>query len=94
MEILISCDKVKGITITGDHTLLISTNLSVNITLNTALNPDWKKLSVSLTIKLSPCHPGFWQYPTSTNVNVTILMTFCFVLGVVQLLREIISLVM
>ena len=64
-EVLISCDTLKGITITGDHTLSKWTNLSINITLNTALNPHWKQLSVCLTIELSPCHPGFWQFPTS-----------------------------
>ena len=64
-EILLSCDVLKGITITGNQTLLKSINFSINITLNTVLNPDWKKLSVSLTIELSPCHPGFWQFPKS-----------------------------
>ena len=64
-EVLLSCDVLKGITITGNQTLLKSTNFSINITLNTALNPDWKKLSVSLTIELSACHPGFWQFPKS-----------------------------
>ena len=32
---------------------------------NTALYPDWKQISVNLTIELSPCHPGFWQYSNS-----------------------------
>ena len=64
-EVLLSCDVLKGITITGNQTLLKSTNFSINITLNTAHNPDWKKLSVSLTIELSPCYPGFWQFPNS-----------------------------
>ena len=64
-EVLLSCDVLKGITITGIQTLLKSTNFSINITLNTALNPDWKKLSVCLTIELLPCHPGFWQFPKS-----------------------------
>ena len=43
---------LKGITITGDYTFLKSTNFSINIALNTVLNPDWKKLSVSLTIEI------------------------------------------
>ena len=64
-EVLLSCDVLKGITITGNQMLLKSTNFSINITLNTALNPDWKKLSVYLTIELLPCHPGFWQFPRS-----------------------------
>ena len=66
-EVLLSCNELKGISITGNQTVSKPTHFSINITLNTVLNPDWKQLSVSLTIELSPCHPGFWQYPTSQN---------------------------
>ena len=64
-EVLLSCNELKGISITGNQTVLKSTNFSIKFTLNTVLNPNWKQLSVNLTIELSPCHPGFWQYPTS-----------------------------
>ena len=64
-EVLLSCNELKGISITGDQSLVKPVHFSIDITLNTVLNPDWKQLSVILTIELSPCHPGFWQYPTS-----------------------------
>ena len=64
-EVLISCDKFEGINIIGNQALSKSTNFSINITLNIALNADWKQISVNLIIELSPCHPGFWHYPNS-----------------------------
>ena len=65
-QTLISCDTFKGISIMSNKVLLKITNFSINITLNIALNSKWKKISVNLSIELSPCHPGFWQYPKST----------------------------
>ena len=62
---LISCDMLEGISIIGNQSLSKSTNFSINITLNTDLYSDWKQISVNLIIELSPCHPGFWQYPNS-----------------------------
>ena len=64
-EVLISCDKFDGINIIGNQALSKSTNFSINITLNVALNSDWKQILVNLIVELSPCHPGFWQYPNS-----------------------------
>ena len=64
-EVLLSSNELKGISITGDQILSKPINFSIDVTLNTVLNPDWKQLSVKLNIELSPCHPGFWQYPTS-----------------------------
>ena len=64
-QTLISCDTFKGISIMSNKALLKLTNFSVNITLNVALNSKWKMISVNLSIELSPCHPGFWQYSTS-----------------------------
>ena len=66
-QVVISCDTFKGISIIGNKSLSKSTNFSITITLNTALYPDWKQISVNLIIELSPCHPGFWQYPNSTG---------------------------
>ena len=63
-EVLISCDQLKGINITSNHSLTKSKNFSMNVTL-IALNANWKHSSVNLIIGLSPCHPGFWQYPNS-----------------------------
>ena len=65
MNVLISCDAFEGLSIIGNQSLSNSTNFSITITLNTALYPDWKEISVNLIIELSPCHPGFWQYPNS-----------------------------
>ena len=62
-QTLISCDVFEGISIMGNHSLSERTNFSINITLNVALNSNWKQISVNLIIGLSPCHPGFWQYP-------------------------------
>ena len=64
-QVLISCSTFEGISIMGNQTLLKPTNFSINITLNVALNSNWKHLLVNLIIELSPCHPGFWQYPNS-----------------------------
>ena len=64
-QVLISRNSFEGISIMGNQTLLKSTNFSINITLNVALNSNWKQLLVNLIIELSPCHPGFWQYPNS-----------------------------
>ena len=64
-EVLIFCDRFKEINIIGNPSLSKSTTFSINISLNTALNADWKKILVNLIIELSPCHPGFWQYNKS-----------------------------
>ena len=64
-QTLISCDTFKGVSIMSNTTLLKLTNFTITITLNIALNSNWKPISVNLIIELSPCHPGFWQYPKS-----------------------------
>ena len=62
-QVLISCDTFEGTEIVAHQTLLkLSTNFSISITLNTALYSNWKQISVNLTIELSPCLLGFWQY--------------------------------
>ena len=66
-HVVISCDTFTGISIIGNHSLSKSTNFSITITLNTALYPNWRQISVNLIIELSPCHPGFWQYPNSSR---------------------------
>ena len=66
-QTLISCGTFEGISIMGNQSVLESTNFSINITLNIALNSNWKQISVTLIIELSPCHPGFWQHPLSQN---------------------------
>ena len=65
--VLISCDTFEGINIIGNQSLSKSMNFSITVTLNTALYSNWKKISVNLIIELSPCHPGFWQYPSSNR---------------------------
>ena len=64
-EILISCDTFEGISIVGNQSLSKSTTLLITVSSITALYSDWKQILVNLTIELSPCHPGFWQYPNS-----------------------------
>ena len=64
-HVVISCDTFAGISIIGNHSLSELTNFSITITLSTALYSDWREISVNLIIELSPCHPGFWQYPKS-----------------------------
>ena len=63
---VIISNKFEGITIMANQTILkTSTNFLISIALNTALYSNWKQISVNLTIELSPCPPGFWQYPES-----------------------------
>ena len=64
-HVLISCDNLKGISIMGNKSWSKLTNFSIKFALNTKLYSDWKQVLVNLTIKLSPCHPGFWHYPKS-----------------------------
>ena len=64
-QVLISCDTFEGITVVGHQSLLKSANFTITITLSNALYTDWKQISVNLTIGLSQCHPGFWQYHES-----------------------------
>ena len=64
-EVLIFCGRFEEININGNPPLSKSTNFSINISLNTVLNADWKEILVNLIIELSPCHPGFWQYNKS-----------------------------
>ena len=67
-HVVISCGTFTGISIIGNQSLSKSTtNFSITITLNTALYPNWRQISVNLIIELSPCHPGFWQYPNSSR---------------------------
>ena len=66
-HVVISCGTFTGISIIGNHNLSQSTNFSITITLNTALYPNWRQISVNLIIELSSCHPGFWQYPNSSR---------------------------
>ena len=64
-EILISCDTFQGISIMSNQSLPTSSNFSINISLNVDRDTNWKQISVTLIVGLSPCHPGFWQYPES-----------------------------
>ena len=65
-QVVISCnDTFEAISIIGNQSLSSSINFTITITLNTALYSDWKQISMNMIIGLSPCHPGFWQYPNS-----------------------------
>ena len=64
-QILISCDTFQGISIMSNQSLSTSINFSINISLNVDHDANWKQISVTLIVGLSPCHPGFWQYPES-----------------------------
>ena len=77
-------DTFEGITIMANQTILkTSTNFSISIALNTAVHSNWKQISANLTIELSPCHPGFWQYPKSAkcecyNANHIACIIMCY----------------
>ena len=64
-QILLGCDKFEGIRIMGNQSVSKATNFSINISLNIDHTANWRQISVKLVVELSPCHLGFWQYPTS-----------------------------
>ena len=64
-QIYISCDTIQGISIMSNQSLSTSINFSINISLNVDHDANWKQISVTLIVGLSPCHPGFWQYHES-----------------------------
>ena len=64
-QVLISCDQYERVNIMGNQTLSKSINFTINFALNVMLTPNWRRISVNLIVKLSPCHPGFWHYPNS-----------------------------
>ena len=66
-EFLLSCqsDALQDIRIIGNESLTKSLNYSFDVTLNIYGNSNWKQVSINLTIQLTPCYPGFWQYPES-----------------------------
>ena len=60
-QVLIGCNKFKGISILGNQVSSNSTNFSLTIKLKVEHNPDWKQISVTLVVELSECHLGFWH---------------------------------
>ena len=67
-QVLLSCnydEAFQGISVIGKNSLSKPSNYTINITLHDDLNPHWKQISVNLNVELTPCHPGFWQYPRS-----------------------------
>ena len=66
-EFLLSCqsDALQDIRIIGNESLTKSLNYSFDVTLNIYGNSNWKQVSINLIIQLTPCYPGFWQYPES-----------------------------
>ena len=70
-EFLLSCqsDALQDIRIIGNESLTKSLNYSFDVTLNIYGNSNWKQVSVYLTIQLTPCYPGFWQYPESQKCD-------------------------
>ena len=69
-QILLSCyDTFHGISITGSERLSNSSNFTINITLNDDRSSELKQISVNLIIQLTPCYPGFWQYPHSQKCD-------------------------
>ena len=63
--ILISCDKFRGIRITGSE-VGNPINVSMTITSQIDSQSDFKRISIQLITKLSPCHPGF-HYSNTTQ---------------------------
>ena len=65
-QTLISCnDTFQQISITGNNSLSKSSNYTINITLHDTRYSYLKQISVNLTVELTPCSPGFWQYSGS-----------------------------
>ena len=60
-QVLIGCNKFKGISILGNQVSSNSTNFSLTIKLKVEHNSDWKQISVTLVVELSECHLGFWH---------------------------------
>ena len=65
--ILISCNHTfQGITIVGNKIIpVLPFNYSLTIGLYVVRTSEMKTISVSLTVQLSTCHPGFWYDNTS-----------------------------
>ena len=60
---LISCNNTfQGITIIIGNKSLPS-NYTMEFTLYTNRQSEMRILSISLTVELAPCHPGYWYYP-------------------------------
>ena len=66
-EFLLSSGSISGITIKGNKSLTKPLNCSINIILHKDRNLGRTQISVNLTIELTPCHLGFWQYPNSES---------------------------
>ena len=66
-QVTVSCGSFHGISysIVGNHSLTKSVNYSINISLIVDRNYEWKQISVNLTVELTQCYPGFWQYHKS-----------------------------
>ena len=64
-QFVISCGVLQGLSIIGNTILSNSTNYSIHIALHDDRNSNWKQISVNLTVELTPCYPGFWQYSNS-----------------------------
>ena len=64
---MISCNHTfQGISIIGKKTTpVLPFNYSMTIGLYVVRTSEIKTISVSLTVELSPCHPGFWYDDTS-----------------------------
>ena len=65
--ILISCNHTfQGISTTGNKTTpVLPFNYSMTIGLYVVRISEMKTISVSLTVELSTCHPGFWYDKTT-----------------------------
>ena len=67
-QVLLSCnydETFQGISVIGKNSLSNPSNYTINTSLHDDLNPHWKQISVNLSVELTPCHHGFWQYPVS-----------------------------
>ena len=62
IEFLLSCGSISGIYIKSKKSLTKPLNYTISIVLHNDRNLGRKQISVNLTIELTPCHPGFWQY--------------------------------
>ena len=77
--VLISCNNTfQGVNVIGNTSL--PSNYTMKFTLYVNRKSEMKTISVSLTVGLVSCHPGYWRYPESLRCecyNVSDIV-FCF----------------
>ena len=87
-DILISCDLFQGFRVMSNQALTALKNFSINISLNLDHNANWKKVTATLIIELSPCYLGFWQYPESQQCECYTANNIVFCSGNISTIKR------